>query len=118
MPDPTDIVNAQLHAYNSRDVDAYCALFSEDATTIDADTGHVILDGIQAVREHYTRRFAQSGALFCEILSRLAIGHLVIDHERVSGLGAAPVEIVAVYEVAAGKIRSIRFMSPTGRPVI
>lgn len=118
MPNPTDIVNAQLRAYNARDIDAYCALFSQDATTIDANTGRVILTGIAAVREHYARRFAGAEALCCEVLGRLAAGSLVIDHEKVSGLADEPIETVAVYEVAAGLIRSIRFISPEGMPDI
>jgi hypothetical protein len=109
---PEHIVDAQLRAYNARDTDSYCALFARDALISDANTGEVMLEGIDDVYAHYHRRFTTAPDLHCTVLGRLVAGSLVIDHERVRGLGPAPVEVVAVYEVRTGLIHSLRFLTP------
>jgi hypothetical protein len=103
------VVDRQLLAYNARDIDAYCALFAEDAVISRIDTGEDIARGRAAIREHYTSRFASPG-LQCSIQGRIALGAFVIDHERVVGIGTTPLEVVAIYEVRDSMIRTVRFI--------
>jgi len=42
----------------------------------------------------------------------MVAGNKVVDHERIVGLEAEPVEAIAVYEVVDGLIRTVWFFSP------
>jgi hypothetical protein len=44
----------------------------------------------------------QPAGLHAALLGRMVLGNKVIDHERIIGLGSAPMEAAAVYEVGAG----------------
>ena len=46
------------------------------------------------------------------IVKRIVPGNKVIDHERVCGIREQPVEVVAVYEIADGLIRTVWFFAP------
>jgi hypothetical protein len=106
------VVDAQHAAYNARTLDDYCALFAPDVRTFDLESGQALVEGIEALRAHYARRFSDAPDLRCTVLERRVMAGYVIDHERVFGLAPEPVEVVAIYEVRAGRIRSIRFLSP------
>ncbi|MET0657806.1 MAG: nuclear transport factor 2 family protein [Steroidobacteraceae bacterium] len=108
---PTEIVNRQLSAYNSRDIDAYCALFSRDAVLSKLDTGEEFVRGIEALRAYYTTRFSNP-ALHCRIVNRVEIGNFVIDHEEVAGVRDGLLRVVAIYEVRDSLIRTVRFIWP------
>jgi len=108
---PVEIVNRQLRAYNSRDIDAYCALFAPTAALSRLDTGQEIARGIDAIAAYYTIRFKNPG-LHCEVKSRVALGNFVIDHERVAGIDAGFLEVIAIYEVSHSLIQSVRFIWP------
>jgi hypothetical protein len=112
MPDPTprDVVNKQLRVYNARDIDGYCALFAAEATISDLVTGQMICDGIAHIREVYSKRFADHPELHCVVHQRMEGADFAIDKETVSGLPAGPLHLMAIYEVRAGLIRSLRFI--------
>lgn len=103
------IANLQLEAYNACDLDAYCALFHDDATLINLPEQEVIAKGIEAIREMYTGRFATPG-LLCQVHQRTEIGKMAIDRETVYTDSYAPVDILAMYEVTDGKIARIFFI--------
>jgi hypothetical protein len=115
MSSPTalDVVERQLSAYNERDLEAYCGLFASDAFLFMVREEYEIARGRAAIRDFYQARFTSSPELQCEIVSRIVIADLVIDHERVTGIGPRVIEIVAVYEVRDGLIHSVRFLSGT-----
>ena len=46
MLTPRNIANQQLVAYNNRDIDAFCALFSDDITLIDLPSMSVFVNGL------------------------------------------------------------------------
>lgn len=106
---PRDLANRQLVAYNARDLDAFCALFADDVIVHDVPTGVATLSGMEAFRANYARRFS-SPDLHCEILSRMDLGDFAIDRERVTGVPGAPLDVIAIYEVRGGLIRSVRFI--------
>lgn len=45
--------------------------------------------------------------LHAELVQRMVVGTKVIDHERIVGIGDAPMEVAAIYEVLPQGIRRI-----------
>jgi hypothetical protein len=78
------LVQAQLVAYNARNIDAFCACFSEDIVVRAMPAGNALLQGMVAFRPRYIERF-KSTALNCVLLSRMVQGDFVIDHEEIFG---------------------------------
>ena len=103
------VADAQLVAYNTQDMEAYLALFHADAVLINLPVQHVVAEGLGAIREMYTERFATPG-LRCEVHHRSEIGNIAIDRETVHTTGNPPVDILAMYEVTGGKIKRIFFI--------
>lgn len=103
------IANAQLVAYNAQDMDAYLALFHEDAVLLNLPDQAVIAEGLQAIRAMYEIRFATPG-LRCEVTHRAELGNVAIDHETVYTEGNPPLNVLAMYEVVDHKIKRIFFV--------
>jgi hypothetical protein len=114
----SDPVEAQLLAYNARDVDAFMACFAEDCCVDDAD-GARLMTGHTEMRERYRAMFAASPELHCTITHRIRIGDHVIDDEAITGrLGQPANEVrhaVAIYKIRDGKICHVRFYRDAGR---
>ena len=104
------IAQAQLDAYNSQDLDAYCGFFTEDVVVADVG-GEVNLRGIEAYRERYAGAFAKFPGNRADLLGRMVLGNTVIDHERVDrGDGSTPVfEVAAIYTFRGEKIARVDF---------
>lgn len=109
-PTPQQIVDAQLVAYNAHDVNAYCALFADDAV-IQRFNGRQLACGIEAIRAYYRHRFSNPN-LHAIVVARSALGDYVIDHEQVVGVTEQTLEVIAIYEVREGLIRSVSFIWP------
>lgn len=100
------VVQAQLDAYNARDIDAFMATFHPEAELFSVDDPTPRASGHQAVRAIYADLFARSPELHSELVHRATLGRRVIDHERITGReGGEVLEIVMVYEVEDAKIR-------------
>lgn len=105
-----DQVQAQLDAYNARDIDAFMACYTEDVIIEDAD-GNVTSQGQEPMRARYGAMFAQYPDLHCTLVTRIRIGEHVIDEEHVTGRGPILVHAVAIYRLAAdGRIARVRFL--------
>ncbi len=117
MPDDAErIVGRQLDAYNAKDIDAFAACWHNDAR-IFAHPDMLLAEGIEAIRARHLLRF-QEPDLFGKLLSRISIGNLVVDHELVTrnfpeGLGE--VEVIAIYEIVEGRIRTAWFKQSENR---
>ena len=111
---PADIVQAQLEAYNPRDLDAFCDLFSADAEIFELGASAPSSAGIGAIRARYAELFAQSPLLHSTVLTRTALGRAVVDLERITGrLGSpVPIDMLAIYEVVESRIRRVHFVRP------
>ena len=106
---PRDIANLQLQAYNAKDIDAFCALFDDQAELIDLPSSETIASGIDAIRKIYEGRFSEPD-LYCKVHAHSDIGNFAIDRETVYGIADAPVDVVAMYEVMGGKIQRVFFI--------
>ena len=105
------VVQAQLDAYNARDLQAWLATYAEDASQYE-HPGRLLARGHAAMGERIAVRFTDPH-LQARLISRRMIGSSVIDHEEVSrryekGLGRA--EMLAVYEVRDGLIQAATFV--------
>lgn len=112
-PSPRAIADRQLAAYNARDLEAYMALFDEDADLVDLPSGTLIARGAAAIRALYAERFATTG-LECRVHARSDIADYAVDRETVYGLPGGPVEILALYRVRAGRIVWVGFIRQPG----
>lgn len=102
-------VQRQLDAYNDHDLERFIAEYTEDVRVFRLPAPEPVLSGKQALADHYARnRFSVPG-LHAELLNRMVSGHIVVDHERVTGLPGGELEAVAVYEVVDARIRSVWF---------
>ena len=107
-----DIVQRQVEAYNDRDLNRFVSTYSEKITVFRMPSIEPSIAGKSQLADFYaTQRFNLPG-LRAEIVSRIELGNKVIDHERVWGVRADPIEVAAIYEVAEGLIQRVWFFSP------
>lgn len=107
------VVQAQVDAFNRRDVEAFMANYAPDAIHWEypADT---VFNGAARIRAHYTELFADPDAsrLHATVRSRIVKGRFVIDEEYIVGLPADDPHVsVIIYEVVGGQIRNAWFMN-------
>jgi hypothetical protein len=115
--DPAVVVQKQLDAFNSRDVDALLSVYAEDAQMFE-HPARLLGSGAAELRQRYTVRF-QEPNLHAVLLNRIVSGALVVDHEKVTRTfpeGAGEVELVMIYEVKDGRIS--RAWSITGAKTV
>ena len=115
--DPTEVVRRQLDAYNAKDIEAFMNCWAEDAQFF-AFPSDLLAEGAQQIRDRHVVRFREPD-LFGKLIHRMNVGNLVVDREVVTrnfpeGLGR--VDVMAIYEVADGKIAKAWFK--TGMPVL
>ena len=108
---PTDIVDLQLTAYNARNLQGFCALFAPTAVIATVGQATPLASGLEEIRQRYRSRFSNQD-LCCTVKNRMQLGEFVIDHEWVTGMGAKPVEVAAIYQVRDGLIQSLHFVWP------
>jgi len=104
-----DVVNRQLDAYNSRDIDLFVATYSEDIEIYNWK-GEMTMKGHDQLREGYESFFANTPNLHCRIVNRILINNKVIDKENVTANDRI-IKAVAIYEVTDGKISKVTFVN-------
>jgi uncharacterized protein (TIGR02246 family) len=100
MADP---IQAQVAAYNARDLDAFVACFADDVVVTDG-AGKPIMTGVDDLRKSYAAMFAAHPDLHAEIVSRVHAGDWTVDLERVSRSGTT-MEVLVAYLVGDDLIR-------------
>jgi len=101
--EPEEVVQRQVDAFNTHDLEAFLATYAEDAVAGGGDGMEAPVRGREALRAHYARRLAQPG-LRATIEQRVRMGRWIVDYELVENeAGATPA--IAVYEVEDGLIR-------------
>ncbi len=114
-----DPVEAQLVAYNARDVEAFVACYTVDCA-IDDGAGARLMAGHAEMRARYRALFDGSPNLHCDVVHRTRIGDYVIDEESISGRlpGTMPElkRAVVIYRIdaASGLISHVRFLRDGG----
>jgi putative hydrolase of HD superfamily len=111
------VVQAQLEAYNARDLDAWLNTYGEDAEQFLLHTGE-LAKGHEAIRKRMADRF-KDAHLHAQLNHRIVMENIVVDHEFVTRSGPAgleKVEMICVYEVKAEKIIKATFAFGQTRP--
>ncbi len=109
MKTPRDIAIEQLIAYNNKDLDAFCALFSANAVLTDLPSGQVVANGMNEIKSMYRDRFSTPN-LSCRVHATNDIGDFAIDRETIEGLPDGPMDVVAMYEVKNEMIQRVFFI--------
>jgi putative hydrolase of HD superfamily len=107
---PLAIVQAQLDAYNAKDIDALLNTYATDAEQFTLH-GERLAQGHDEMRARFLIRFAEPD-LHARLLSRTFMGNIVVDFELITRSfpeGRGTVEMLCVYEVANGHIQKASF---------
>ncbi|WP_436517972.1 nuclear transport factor 2 family protein [Ekhidna sp. To15] len=105
---PEELANAQLEAYNNRDIEAFLIPYS-DSVKVYNDTREMLYQGKDIMREQYGAMFDQAPDLNCTLLNRIAVGNTVIEHEEVI-FGGRKVYAIVMYRVGLNKIQEVHFL--------
>lgn len=109
-PSPPAVVQAQLDAYNAKDIEALPRTYAPDAQQYTLH-GERLAHGHEQLRSRFLARFAEPD-LHARLLKRTVMGALVVDHELVTRNfpeGRGTIEMSCVYEVVDGRIRKASF---------
>lgn len=110
--EPTDVVKAQLIAYNNRDIDSFIDLFHEDAMGFKLGEPEPVISNRLEIKNTYEKLFSRSPNLHSTLISRMALGNIVIDEEEIVGRQGQekPVRLIMIYEVVKGKIKTFHLI--------
>ena len=75
-----ELAEAQLSAYNRRDLDAFCACYHDEVVVLD-EAGEATMRGIEAFRDAYGRLF-EGHELKAWICERVCLSPHVVEKER------------------------------------
>jgi hypothetical protein len=104
-----DVAKAQLAAYNAQDLDAHCACFTDEVVVAGLN-GEISRQGIDAYRAFYAKTFAEFPGNKADLLNRIVLGNVVIDHELVDrGNGDPTFQVAAIYTFDGDRIARVDF---------
>ena len=109
---PLEVVQAQLDAYNAKDIEALLATYSPRAEQY-ATGGELLAQGHEEMRPRFLARFAEPN-LHARLLSRQVAGNMVADLELIERTfpeGIGSIEMLCIYEVFEGRIVRATFAS-------
>jgi hypothetical protein len=69
-----EVIEANLAAYNARDIDGFMRWFADEVEVMDQKAGAVVMRGLGEVRRFYAVLFETSPALRSHVLQRVAVG--------------------------------------------
>jgi len=111
------VVQRQLDAYNARDIAAFIAVWADDAQCFE-HPAKPLARGVDEIRARHELRFREAN-LHARLVHRMSVGNTVIDREVVTRTfpeGPGTIDVIAIYEVAHGKIANAWFIY--GAPVL
>lgn len=114
---PQAVVQAQLDAYNAKDIGALLATYAPDAEQYTLH-GERLAQGHAQLRERFLARFAEPD-LHARLLSRTVLGSTVVDAELITRNfpeGPGTLEMLCIYQVEQGRIRRASFATGERRP--
>jgi len=112
---PEQVVQANLDAYNTNDIEGFMQCFAPQVTMYSFETGEQTAQGLEAVRAIYEPYFKASPKLHSTILQRTVFVNTIIDHESITGRYGSDeiLELVLIYEVHDHKIDKITVLRKT-----
>lgn len=107
---PEEAAQAQLDAYNARDIDAFVAIYSENVQVFN-HPNHLRFEGRAELRRRYGPYFEKTPDLHADVTKRMVLGDTVIDDE--AGLSNGNKwHAIAIYhvEIETGEIDKVWFI--------
>lgn len=108
---PEQAVQHQLDAYNARDLARFLEVYEDDVVVYRLPSKEPAFTSRGQLAEFYRTQRFNLPALRAELMNRMVIGNVVIDHERVHGVRDRPFEVAASYRVVDGLIQAVWFFS-------
>ncbi len=108
---PEQAVQHQLDAYNAHDLPRFLEMYENDVVVYRLPSKEPAFTSLGQLAEFYRTQRFNLPALRAELMNRMVIGNVVIDHERVHGVRDRPFEVAASYRVVDGLIRAVWFFS-------
>ena len=96
---PEQAVQHQLDAYNARDLARFLEVYEDDVVVYRLPSKEPAFTSRGQLAEFYRTQRFNLPALRAELMNRMVIGNVVIDHERVHGVRDRPFEVAASYRV-------------------
>lgn len=109
------VVDAQLAAYNKRDIEAFIATY-HDNVKVYQFPNTLLYAGKLELKARYQQRFDGLKQLQATITQRMVRGHRVVDYEIAQSIALETdafqqtVKLMVVYEVIDGFIQTVMFM--------
>lgn len=104
------IAQKQMETYNSRNIEAYAALFSDNIKVYDFPK-KLRYEGKDKLIEYYGAFFKKTPELYSFIEKRIITDNKIIDQEKVIYTkGGTPKEFVVMYVVENGKIAEVYYI--------
>ena len=107
------LVNAQLSAYNQRNIEAFVQPFS-DSVKVFLHPDQMLYQGKEKFYNSYDQMFSGLDSLHCTVVNRMAFNEkTVIDQERIYGIQEGvefSFEAIAIYKIWEGKIQEVYFI--------
>ena len=107
---PATVVQAQLDAYNAKDIEALLNTYAPDAEQFTLH-GERLAVGHEQMRPRFLGRFSEPD-LQARLLSRTVVGNIVTDFEVITRNfpeGRGTLEMLCIYEVLNGLIQRASF---------
>lgn len=105
-----EVIELQVRAYNNRDIKAFADCHDQHVRLYTFGDSAPFCEGRDQVFNRYKSIFEDSPNLHTEVLQRIVMGSMIIDHEKITGRkGVDKMEMVAIYEVKDDMIISATF---------
>lgn len=105
---PETIVDAQLEAYNKKDLEAYLGAYA-NTIKIYNYPAELATEGTKQMRATYKAWFSKTPDLYAKVLKRFVLGNKVIDKLQVVA-NKQIIEAIGIYEVSNGKITKVTYL--------
>lgn len=102
IPEAETIVQQQLEAFNTKNIDAFVKTFDSEIKAYDFPN-KIYVQGRKQLYSTFSDFFTQTPDLHCEIKSRIILGSVVIDEEYLTVNGQY-FNAIAIYEIENGVI--------------
>ncbi len=107
---PEQLAQAQLEAYNERDLEEFVKPYAEDVKVF-TFPNTLMYEGREEMKNIYGRMFSRTPDLHCKLIKRIVMGNTVIDEEEVTRKeGEKPMRAIAIYKVKDEKIAEVYFI--------
>jgi len=109
-PSPLSVVQAQLDAYNAKDIEALLRTYALDAEQFTLH-GERLAQGHEQIRGRFLTRFAEPD-LHAKLVSRIIVANVVTDVELITRNfpeGRGTLEMLCIYEIIDGRIQRASF---------